>query len=378
LIYAAQDSPRPIVMAVGTATLPAEMISYDDGMAIKQALAAQPSLVGTLRFTLSAVPVPANRVTDFSAAGPSVDLGIKPDLVAVGVDVYTATQSADPNGDMYDPSGFILVDGTSFSAPIVAGAAALLKSARPGLSADQYRSLLIHTAAAVEPFPSGTPSVHQMGAGLLDVDAALRSTVTAYPASLSLGAGGPDPQIARTLTITNAGAAAQTLWFGATGRPGAPVPAIAENGILVEPGASITVAVTWRASGLTEGPYEGFINVTDSVSGTEVRVPYWYAVASGKPGAITVLERIESARRGSSQRDAVLFRITDVSGVLLADAQPEVTAVSGGGSVRRVVSHDSSVPGLFGVDVQLGPAAGANVFRIQAGTVAKDVTITGQ
>src|SRR5439155_19587904 len=77
LVYAAQDSPDPIPMALGTATLPAEMVSYDDGIAIKQSLAAQPSLAGTLRFALSSVPIAANRLTDFSAAGPSVDAGIR-------------------------------------------------------------------------------------------------------------------------------------------------------------------------------------------------------------------------------------------------------------------------------------------------------------
>src|SRR5439155_23108445 len=46
LVYAAQDSPEPFTMAIGAATLPAEMISYDDGVAIKQNLASQPSLAG--------------------------------------------------------------------------------------------------------------------------------------------------------------------------------------------------------------------------------------------------------------------------------------------------------------------------------------------
>jgi hypothetical protein len=36
------------------------------------------------------------------------------------------------------------------------------------------------------------------------------------------------------------------------------------------------------------------------------------------------------------------------------------------------------VPGLFGFDVQLGPVAGTNQFRIQAGDVTADVFITAQ
>src|SRR5205823_1847324 len=136
-------------MGLGGATLPAEMVSYSDGVAIKQILASTPTLAGTVQFSLSSTPIVADRLTDFSAAGPSVDLSIKPELTAVGGDIYVATQKLDINGEMYDPSGYILVDGTSFSTPLVAGSAALLKGARPGLTVDQYRSLLIDTGAAV-------------------------------------------------------------------------------------------------------------------------------------------------------------------------------------------------------------------------------------
>ena len=41
----------------------------------------------------------------------------------------TATQKIDPQGAIFDGSGYVAVSGTSFSAPIVAGAAAILKAA---------------------------------------------------------------------------------------------------------------------------------------------------------------------------------------------------------------------------------------------------------
>ena len=378
LIYAAQDSPDPIAMAVGSATLPAEMISYEDGSAIRQTLAAQSSLSGTLQFTLHAVPVIANRLTDFSAAGPNVDLGIKPDLMAVGADIYVATQTQDPRGDMYDPSGYLLVDGTSFSAPLVAGAAALIKSARPGLAVDQYRSLLINTAAAVQTRSGETPGVQQAGAGVLDANAALHSTVTAYPASLSFGSGGPDAQINRVLTITNVGPGPEIFVIAATPGSEAPAPSVATSTVELAVGASQDVPVSWSVRGLAAAPYEGLLTVTGTSSGTRINVPYWYAATSGAPSQITILDSITSARRGSLSRDAVLFRITDVSGVALTEVQPEVTGVAGGGTVRGVVSYDSEVPGLFGIHLQLGTSPGTNVFRIQAGTVVQEVSITGR
>jgi minor extracellular serine protease Vpr len=333
--------------------------------------------VVTLQFTVSAVSVRANRLTGFSAAGPNVDAGIKPDLAAVGADIYVATQTLDPAGDMYDSSGYILVDGTSFSTPLVAGAAALIKSARPGLTVDQYRSLLINTAAAVQTRSGQTPSIQQAGAGLLDVSAALRSTATAYPASLSFGAGGLDADISRVLTLTNVGQGTESFAIAAAPRMEGPAPAAGAATVELAPGATVEVPVSWSVRGIATGTYDGFLTVTALSSGARINIPYWYAATSGTPAHITVLDSVTSGRRGSIQRDAILFRVTDVSGVALAGVQPQVTAVSGGGAASRVTSYDGEAPGLFGADVRLGPSAGTNLFRIRVGTVTLDVSITG-
>ena len=376
LVYAAQSSPKAIHMTVGTATLPAEMIDYSAGAAIKQSLASSPLSNGTLQFALSSVPVTANALTDFSGAGPNVDVSIKPDLMAVGQDIYVATQTLDSSGDMYDPGGYILVDGTSFSTPLVAGAAALLKGARPGLTVDQYRSLLINSATAIQPASGQTLSVQQTGAGLLNAAAALHSTVTAYPASLSFGAGTAGAQISRSIKITNVGQSAETFSIVPIAGSAGGGPSISMNSIQLAAGASMDVPVVWNAAGLTAGTYEGVLAVTGT-SGTQAHVPYWYAVPSGVPARITVLDSITTGRRRSTQRDAVLFRITDASGLSMPDANPQASVTIGGGSIRGIVSHDTDVPGLFGLDVQLGPTAGQNVFVIQIGDVSLQVSISG-
>lgn len=119
------------------------------------------------------------------------------------------------------------------------------------------------------------------------------------------------------------------------------------------------------------------MSITGISSGTGIDVPYWYAAGDGSPAHITVIRTTTGARRGSLQRNAILFRITDVSGVVLAGAQPDVSVISGGGALRRITSYDSFVPGLFGIDVRPGLTPGVNVFRIQAGIVKVDVSITG-
>ena len=121
--------------------------------------------------------------------GPNPDGAIKPDLVAVGANVYTATQKLDPAGDLYDPSGYGVFDGTSFSTPLVSGAVALVKAARPGLTAAQYRSLVINNAGSISYAPGTPATVQQAGAGILDVSAALRSTAAMSPVSISFGIG---------------------------------------------------------------------------------------------------------------------------------------------------------------------------------------------
>jgi len=82
------------------------------------------------------------QIASFSSRGPTDDGRIKPDLVAMGVGVRTPMKSEE----------YITVDGTSFSAPTVSGAAAILGSEYKKLSGGQYprastvKTLLLHTA----------------------------------------------------------------------------------------------------------------------------------------------------------------------------------------------------------------------------------------
>ncbi|MEY4110084.1 MAG: hypothetical protein RLZZ46_438 [Bacteroidota bacterium] len=71
----------------------------------------------------------------FSSRGPSADGRIKPDVSAQGVDVVMSASS-----------GQIMTgNGTSFSCPLVAGAAACLWQANPNLSAMQLRQAIIQS-----------------------------------------------------------------------------------------------------------------------------------------------------------------------------------------------------------------------------------------
>ena len=374
LVYTDDQRPDPIGMDVGAATLPAEMVSWQDGTAIKQLLPA--TVEATLQFTLGPVYWDPNRLAGFSARGPNVNGSIKPDLVAVGTNVYTAAEKSDPRGDVYSSTGYIDVDGTSFSAPLVAGAAALVKAARPGLTVDQYRSLLVNSAAQAYLAPGTAARVQQGGAGLLDAGTAVRSTLAAAPVSLSFGAGGPDQEISRQLTLTNLGTAVETYLITALPRDGAPAPALPSSTVQLDPGASTSLTLTFSSTGLAPGEYDGVLAVQGTLSGVESHIPYWYAVGPGTPRTITILYTDDSPMAGAAV--SILFRVTDAAGLSIVDQSPAVTVVSGGGAVTRVRSRDTTYPGVFSASVTLGRVRGANIFRIQAGDLTKDVSIVGQ
>jgi hypothetical protein len=99
----------------------------------------------------------ADRVTDFSTASPAMD------LAAPGQDISTAIPT------LFDPSGYAPLDGTSFSAPLVSGAAAAVWTLRPTLTTTQLFEVMRRSARDV-----GNPGWDaDTGYGILDVPAAL-------------------------------------------------------------------------------------------------------------------------------------------------------------------------------------------------------------
>ena len=99
----------------------------------------------------------ADRVTSFSSASPAMD------LAAPGQDITTAIPT------LFDPAGYDPVDGTSFSAPLVSGAAAAVWTLRPTLSNTQLFEVMRRSARDV-----GKAGWDQdTGYGILNVPAAL-------------------------------------------------------------------------------------------------------------------------------------------------------------------------------------------------------------
>jgi hypothetical protein len=354
------------------ARLPALMVSNAAGLDLKVRIAAEADLELSLHFRSSPFPQNPNRVASFSASGPTSGNTIGIDIVAVGQNVFTAAQRSESRGQVFNASGYLSANGTSYSAPMAAGAAAVLKAARPGLDTIHYKSLLVNTATAF--LDGAEDTVLRMGAGLLNLDRALRAVTAASPVSLSFGAGAPGIDVTRTLQITNLAPQADTLTITAQASGLlAATPQVLAPTFTLQAGASRQVAVRWAPSNLAVGAYQGFLLVKGTQSDVELRVPYWYAVTGTTPRSMAVFRSGATLRAGGTARFYV--RVADEGGVALLNREPAVAVAAGEGEVNSVTASQV-FPACWVVEVRLGALPGQNVFRVQAGDLVREVVLT--
>ena len=375
LIYnsATADNPElPVIPNVDDdPTIPAIMIARSDGLRIKAAAAAAEEYQVVLRF--AGAPNNPYQLASFSSVGPSVDLTIKPDLVATGVQVYTAAQTGFPGSSLYSPNGYVTTQGTSFSAPVAAGAAAALMSARPGLNSGDYRSLLVNSAQPLLA-GDGTPlTVMQSGAGALDLSQALRATVTAYPVSVSFGAQDSTVDTWRQVIIRNVTDAPVTYELSIESQNEI-TPLLTDERITLGPGEIAGPVLVFAGGGLAPGAYEGFLRIDDPENGTVARVPYWMGVRGGEPVQITIPILPTSGRADSIV--TVYFRAHDAAGMATLEPMPEITVEAGGGKVETL-QPSTLYPNTWWLRYRLGTPAGSNRVKISAGGASRTVTIAG-
>lgn len=122
-------------------------------------------------------------IADFTSAGPSPD-GLsnqfKPELCAPGTSIYSSLPSS--LGKEENKVQWGTRQGTSMAAPVVTGSIALLKEAKPWLSPEQCKALLMNTANLLSnPITGEVFSFLYQGAGQIDVEAALASPIIASP-----------------------------------------------------------------------------------------------------------------------------------------------------------------------------------------------------
>ncbi len=150
---------------------------------------------------------PENTRASYSAVGTQLD-------IAAGGGSFTtsvlSTWPASVPGKCFGSGRVLLMEngvyyctesGTSMSAPLVSAAAALLMGIRPSLTNDQVEAILEGTALNI-----GLPAT-EVGAGLLDIEAAVRrllpASVTATPAAIEATLPYGAAPFTRTIIVEN-------------------------------------------------------------------------------------------------------------------------------------------------------------------------------
>lgn len=353
IVYNNDPSIGPDSMGgLGSTTIPAVMISNADGAALKQFIDANPGSAQVAIDNSAVTAMPYWRVvSSFSSAGPGMDFSIKPDMVAVGDIVYSAAESTSSSGPLYSATKFIAASGTSFSAPMVAGAAAGLRQLFPSLGALAIKSLLTTTASRnLSVDGTNPPNIVRAGSGLLDMGSASAASAVFSPTSLNFGVHSYSGSLSLTanLTIQNVSASADQFTLGVAPIVSGPTITFSQNttGSLA-PGSTANVGISLQITAPLSGGFQGFVTIQSSSTSFIYRIPYWAGLYV--PDSTRVLPVSLSASGAGSFNSLA---------VALAAARPgniieiEDSATYSAGSSGLVISTNSEGLPLHGITVR--------------------------
>ena len=380
--------PPPITNLEATG-IPMILVGSNDGKALIDYVAQNPSAQATLDPALTPVFAPADEIAFFSSRGPSIgEFGIKPEIAAVGTDLYSAAQKADPNGELYSVDRYVATQGTSFAVPMVAGAVALVKQRNPNWTPAQLKSAVVNTAnPAVDDFDSNNSRlrgrVTGAGAGKLDAAQALTPSVTADPATIAFGPFS-GAAIGRDLRLTNTTSSAVTINLVIQQRDAdsrGRVAVVGPTALTLAPG--LTTQVTLRLDGgpSLPGSYEGVVVVTGA--GTALRIPYLYVAGDGVPYNIYGLAGdgfvqppgYEFFFNTNTQSGPLEVKVLDRYGVPINNQRIQWSVASGGGRITTANLTTDSY-GIATAGAFLGNELGEQAFRVTAAGVS--TVISGQ
>jgi minor extracellular serine protease Vpr len=284
---------------------PAGMVADLDGVRLRQQLAASGGRA-PIRIGNDVLEIATGRggtPTSFSAGGlTAFGHELKPDLTAPGAGILSSTV---PD---FAGANFAVLDGTSFSAPHVAGAAALLLQRNPGWTPKQVKSALMSTAGPAFADTAGTSEapVYLEGAGLVRLTEAVAPRIFSDPQSLSF----------RDLNVT-AGAQSRSVLVQLSDAGGGGgtwqvelLPQLASAGatvsvpaaVTVPPGGTVTFpVVATAAAGAAEGDDFGFVLLRQG--GVTRRIPYGFVVTRPRL-AVSQAVALQTTQTGDTQAGA--------------------------------------------------------------------------
>src|SRR3984957_7579922 len=365
IFYMADSSTAISPGGLGGTPQPAVMISNADGGTLRSYLDANPSQNVTINPTeVEQLLTVYNQLASFSSQGPVTGTSaLKPDLVAVGTNMYMAAESYDPLGEVYGANGYTVASGTRFATPLVTGAAALGKQNHPNWTAAQVKRALVNTATqdVSQDDSANAVTAHSLGAGKLDAGAAVAATMTANPATISFGAL-TRLSAAQQIILTNNSSVSVSLAVSNDNSHGASGVAMtfSQPSLTLAPGASPTLTVTLSGSLPPAGSYSGAVAITGQ--NVSMRVPYLYMVASGVPANIIP---IYGNNYDGTVGDTTyaFFKLVDGSGLPVSSSRITFTTSA------NIVGADSVTDsyGVGGAEFSLGSSPGTYTITAISG-----------
>ncbi|MEL4271759.1 S8 family serine peptidase [Shewanella xiamenensis] len=177
-----EGNDRLKMASLETLNIPAVFIGNTDGVALIEAMAANPAVELTLTPTPQAISREADVLSAGSLIGPNATNDvIVPSVAAPGSDIYAAYSDQQFGHDKTgtNPADFTLMSGTSMASPHVAGAGTLLKSLHKDWTPDNIRSALMLTATTAQAMKKADAKTvadpFDVGAGRIRVDLAAKA-----------------------------------------------------------------------------------------------------------------------------------------------------------------------------------------------------------
>ncbi len=280
-------------------------------------------------------------VASFSSRGLAFGGTPKPELIAPGVSVPTSEPGRTEEGEVR----YGTVSGTSVSAAVTAGAAAVLAEGRPLAGARELRGLLVGSSEAVS---DGDASV----AGLLDLQGAVQQEVAIEPSVLALPMSASSPtRVDETIRVRNLSARRVPVRIRSAETPeGVEVTPLRVQALLA-PGQARDLRVRFRLEDFEGQVGAGEVEIV--VRGSPVvRVPY---VISRPSPDVDLLSQVSLQTTGDRITDVTPAVVSFVAGAIGEGADPEIRPVGElevqlwrGGSMRGVLStRRELLPGRY-------------------------------
>lgn len=389
-VVIANNAAGGIIPSVPGTTIPVFGATQVDGNALAAFGNANPTnTTAQISFPAVGLPNVADALASFSSRGPAANFDlVKPDVTAPGVDILATLAGTAISGS---EQLIGTISGTSMASPHQAGAAMLIRQARPTWTVAEIKSALMMTA---------TPQVYTedqvtlanafaRGSGRLRIERAIRAglvlneTTANYNAANPATGGNPatlnlasmangrcaPPSCSFTRTFRNPGTSGGLWRVSVNGVPGTATPALA----WILPGATSTITFTINSATLpANGSWnfgEVLMELRQSGGGTDAVSSLRLPVAVAVQPPIIALPASVSTSVVAGNNGSTSFNIGNIGGSILN----YTASTSGNGTLDLYNAQRGAINSGFRNTIYSNPATAGN----NAEFAADDFDLTG-